>query len=717
MKLSLLSQSALRMGTPLLAAAFLSPIFSPAQEAKPAITLDPQPSYSRAMVSHVAGEPTYENAPANFRSFRSVKAGEVGDAEPLTLRFSVTTKLTRIDAGKDFRVEQGSSCVEGNVYEKGASCNLLVRFTPQGPGSRMGKVKISHTASATPFSLGLGGYGYAPVLSFTPSVITTVAASYPGALGLMNGAQNLAVDGGDTLYVADTGNNAVRLMDASGAFTTIASGYPAPWGVAVDTFGQVYFSQPAANVLREVYDYGPVIQVNGTGTGACTASTPCNIASHTVTSPGALSIDNYNHLFFTEASSGAAMSTVQPVPANLIFLYDPFPYQTSPQSAMAADNNDNLYSFWTTGGNCQIVQQSLYNAENNSVIFNKVAGGHTCGFAGDGGQARNAQIGASIGQIAFDAAGDLYFTDTKNQRVRRIDYVTGNISTIAGNGTAGYGGDNAQATGATLASPTGVAVDSLGQVYILSGTAATGTAQVIRKVNTTGVINFGNRVRGTVIGPSPITLTNTGNSTLTFTNASFTGANASDFKIDPATTSCMLTAGSTLASGQSCKVGIFFTAAATGSRNANLVFADNTVTGLNTVSLSGVGVLPTPTLAIASPATGSSFAAGTSILFKATVTSASGAAPTGTVKFTLDGTVINAGVTLASGAASLNAVVSAVGSHTIAMSYSGDSNYAATGPVSRTFTVTAPAVIKSGPIRVRPVLPGGPVQLHWAPAN
>jgi hypothetical protein len=70
-----------------------------------------------------------------------------------------------------------------------------------------------------------------------------------------------------------------------------------------------------------------------------------------------------------------------------------FPYQDNPPTAMAVDANDNLYTLWSTSGNCEIVQQSLYNAEYYSASFNKIAGGRICGFSGNGVPAGNAEIG------------------------------------------------------------------------------------------------------------------------------------------------------------------------------------------------------------------------------------------------------------------------------------------------------------------------------------
>jgi hypothetical protein len=403
-------------------------------------------------------------------------------------------------------------------------------------------------------------------------------------------------------------------------------------------------------------------------------------------------MDPYNHMFFTESTSGGALSTVQPIPANLIFLYDPFPFQTNPQSAAAMDAGDNIYSLWSNGGDCEIVQQSLYNAENSNVSFNKIVGGHTCGFSGDGGLAGNAEIGASVGQIVFDAAGDMYFSDTANQRVRRVDYVTGVIRTIAGNGTAGYGGDGAKATAAMLSAPTGVGVNSQGSVYIISSAT---TGQVIRQVGPGGYLAFPNQGKGKASAAQLVTVTNTGNSTMTLTNVVITGTNPADFKIDNTTTNCVLTTGAFLNSGQTCSIGVIFTPAAVGARKATLTLLDNTITGADSVTLSGTGVLPSPTFKITTPVNGATFTSGTPVTFSASVTSTSGAQPTGTVQFKVDGANYGSPVTVSgTGTASTSVTGLTTTTHTLSATYSGDSNYAAAGPVSVSITVKAAAILK-----------------------
>jgi hypothetical protein len=300
-----------------------------------------------------------------------------------------------------------------------------------------------------------------------------------------------------------------------------------------------------------------------------------------------LSIDPYDRMFFAESTSGGALSTVQPIPANLIFLYDPFPFQTNPASAAAIDANDNIYSYWNNGGTCRIVQQSLYNAENSNVAFVNIAGGHTCGFSGDGGRAGGAEIGNAVGQIAFDAAGNLYFTDSQNQRVRRIDASTGIIRTIAGNGAVGYTGDNGPATDATLSTPTGLAVNSLGEVYILTQTKAP-PHQVVRVVGTTGNLAFGSVAHGTST-LLILRVANTGNTAATFNGYAFVGTDRIDFQIDTTSTNCDLARGGILNAGQSCRITVIFTPHAVGARSAFLRLLDNTVNDVSVVAMTGTG--------------------------------------------------------------------------------------------------------------------------------
>ncbi len=116
-----------------------------------------------------------------------------------------------------------------------------------------------------------------------------------------------------------------------------------------------------------------------------------------------------------------------------------------------------------------------------SGIITTVAGNGHYGFMGDGGPATSARISSAYG-ICFDTLGNMYFADNNNSRIRKINSA-GIITTVAGNGTSGYGGDGGPATLASLNGPVGVVVDNLGSIYITDA-----VNNRIRWVNSSGII-------------------------------------------------------------------------------------------------------------------------------------------------------------------------------------------------------------------------------------
>jgi sugar lactone lactonase YvrE len=117
---------------------------------------------------------------------------------------------------------------------------------------------------------------------------------------------------------------------------------------------------------------------------------------------------------------------------------------------------------------------------NTSGIITTVAGNGTSGYSGDEGPASGAQLNGP-GGVAIDASGNLYIADAGNERVRKVSR-SGIITTAAGNGVRGYSGDNGPATSAQLFNPRNLAVDTSGNIYIADNN------NVIRKVNTSGII-------------------------------------------------------------------------------------------------------------------------------------------------------------------------------------------------------------------------------------
>ena len=113
-------------------------------------------------------------------------------------------------------------------------------------------------------------------------------------------------------------------------------------------------------------------------------------------------------------------------------------------------------------------------------IINTIAGKSTASYSGDGNAATNATLNTPF-SVALDGPGNLYVVDTINSRIRKVR--NGIITTVAGNGVSTFAGDGNQATSASVPSPRGVALDKLGNIFI-----ADTINNRVRKVNTNGVI-------------------------------------------------------------------------------------------------------------------------------------------------------------------------------------------------------------------------------------
>jgi DNA-binding beta-propeller fold protein YncE len=98
------------------------------------------------------------------------------------------------------------------------------------------------------------------------------------------------------------------------------------------------------------------------------------------------------------------------------------------------------------------------------AVITTAAGTGTAGYAGDGGPATKAALNNPF-DVAFDAAGNLYLSDTFNHRIRRVDAKTGVITTVAGAGAKGFSGDGGPATQAEMNEPYGIVLDRAGNLY------------------------------------------------------------------------------------------------------------------------------------------------------------------------------------------------------------------------------------------------------------
>lgn len=152
-------------------------------------------------------------------------------------------------------------------------------------------------------------------------------------------------------------------------------------------------------------------------------------------------------------------------------------------------------------------------------IITTLAGKDDFGFSGDNGAATNATLNEPDG-IAVDAAGNTYIADYSNHRVRKVDAVTGVITTIAGTGMAGFSGDSNAATLAQLNAPIDVEVDRQGNVFIADYSnqrirkidKATGVITTVAGIGTAGFSgDGGNALQAELNFPTGIALDDAGN--------------------------------------------------------------------------------------------------------------------------------------------------------------------------------------------------------------
>ena len=252
-----------------------------------------------------------------------------------------------------------------------------------------------------------------------------------------------------------------------------------PLGIAIDAHGNVFFDDAGNNVIREFSaETGQVSTYAGTGTAGYTGDGgPASAA--TLNFPTQLAFDpNYNlyvadagnnvvrkittgGVITTVAGTGVAGFSSDGSVATQAMLNFP--------DSIALDGTGNLYIADTRNNRIREVT--------TSGVINTVAGNGIGGFSGDSGLATDAELNEPT-RVVIDVAGNLYITDMLNNRVREVNSSTGIITTLAGNGVAGYEGDGGSASSAELDNPLSLALDASGNVYI----SDLGN-QVIRAIN------------------------------------------------------------------------------------------------------------------------------------------------------------------------------------------------------------------------------------------
>jgi hypothetical protein len=350
----------------------------------------------------------------------------------------------------------------------------------------------------------------------TTGIITTVAGT--GSVGStgdggaatsarLNGPTSLAFDSSGNLFIADRGNHRIRRVAAgTGVITTVAGAggsgstgdggaattalLNGPMGVATDTSGNIFIADYGNNKVRKVtVATGIITTVAGTGFyglsgdgGAATAAAMREPSSVAVASDGTFYIADYsNYRVRRVDGTTGVITTIAGVLTNGF----------NGENGLATNAKlDSPRSLYLDGRGNLLIADDFNNRIRQIAlgtgIITTVAGNGTAGVGGDGGQAQAALLSQPSG-VAADARGNIYIGDTNNHRVRKVTTPTTPtrvMSTLAGTGVQGFSGTGGAATSAQLAFPTGVAVDSNGHVFIADSV----NGRVRRVDGATGII-------------------------------------------------------------------------------------------------------------------------------------------------------------------------------------------------------------------------------------
>jgi NHL repeat len=465
--------------------------------------------------------------------------GYSGDGGPAASAALSGPEAVFVDASGNIFIADTENSVIREVLASNGNIQTVVGNAAMGAGYSGDGGPATSAQLADPFGIFVDGSGNIFIADADNFVIREVFASsgkiqtvagnfaagagYSGDGSQATSAQldlpeGVFVDASGNIYIADTYNNLIRVVNPgtaattvagvaipAGAINTVAGAYYqseggtecsytgdgaaatsaqlcAPTGVFVDGSGDIFIADTNNSVVREVIS-GAISTIAGNGTagfagdGGAATSAELNYPSDLlVDSSGDIFIADTDNFVIREVSAGNIQATAGNntlaysgdggSALNAELNYPGSVYVDGSGNILIADSISSLIrEVVATTGNIQTV------AGNGVVCASSAA---TCG---DGAAATSAQLNNPYG-LFLDTSGNVYIADTEDNRIRvantgtaaitiaGVSIPAGDIATVAGDGTSGYLGDGAAATSAELSSPIGIFVDAAGDIFI-----------------------------------------------------------------------------------------------------------------------------------------------------------------------------------------------------------------------------------------------------------
>ncbi|MBI5283232.1 MAG: hypothetical protein HY858_16225 [Candidatus Solibacter usitatus] len=291
-----------------------------------------------------------------------------------------------------------------------------------------------------------------------------------------------AVDSSGAILISDQLNHKIRKVTPDGTISLVAGkgtigstgdGAAAtsaelsyPTGIAVDKSGTIYVSESGSNIVRKIVSGGNISTFAGNRSAGYTGDTK-NATDASLNLPTGLAVDSAGNVYIADTANSVIRKVGTDGKISTFAGTGAIGSSGDGGDAVKAKLNRPVGLAVDGSNNLYVADQMGHRIRKitSGGIISTVAGTGTAGYEGNGGAATRAQLFHPTG-LAVDSNGDLIIADTTNNRIRKIA-ADGTISTVAGNGAFGDWGDGGAATSAALRWPSSVAAGAAGKVYIV----------------------------------------------------------------------------------------------------------------------------------------------------------------------------------------------------------------------------------------------------------